>query len=71
MMLRLNDSELRSVLDAAKPIPRHQRAAFLAEVSAALMQLGDLRGPGTTHRAIVSIARRFFDAPDLTGSDAA
>jgi hypothetical protein len=70
-MLRLSDPELQSVLTAAAPIPRHRRAAFLAEVSAALTELGNRRGDGSSHRAIVFIARKFFDAPNLDGADAA
>ena len=50
---------------AAKPLPVHLRAAFLQEVASLLA--GCEPGPGTMHRAIAAVQRKFFDPPEPSG----
>jgi len=69
-MLRLNDDEVAAILQAARPIPAHRRKAFLVAVADQLVALGELRGPGTAHRAIRMVARSYFDPPNLDGDAA-
>jgi len=61
--IRLSDDEVAAILQAAKPIPRDRRRAFLVAVADQLAALGELRGPGTAHRAIVAAAHAYFDPP--------
>jgi hypothetical protein len=65
--LRLTDAELEIVLTAARPIAVHLRDEFLRAVAVKLD--GNIEvGPGTLHRIVVEVPRRFRDVPDLTGT---
>jgi hypothetical protein len=68
-MIRLSDDEVAAILQAARPIPRDRRKAFLVAVADELQRLGALRGEGSSHRIVKLVARQFFDAPDLSGDD--
>jgi hypothetical protein len=61
----LSDSELNAVMDACRPLAPHARDRFLRQVAAAIVALGPERGDGAVHRAIRSVWREHFDAPDL------
>jgi hypothetical protein len=70
-MIRLSDDEVAAILTAARPIPRDRRKAFLVAVADELQRLGELRGPGSSHRIIKMLAKSYFDPPldlgDLDG----
>ena len=66
-MSKLSPDQVEAVLQAARPLPHAEHAAFLAEVSSALADLGDL-GDGVVHRVIRDVQRRHWDPPDLTGT---
>jgi hypothetical protein len=69
--IKLSDDEVEAILQAARPIPRHLRRAFLVAVADELQRLGELRGPGSSHRIIKMVARSYFDPPLDLGDDAA
>ena len=60
----LSDSELKLVMDACRPLAPHARDRFLRQVAEAICALPE-RGDGAIHRAIRSVWRDHFDAPDL------
>jgi hypothetical protein len=60
----LSDSELKLVMDAARPLPVHARDRFLRQVAEAICAMPE-RGDGAVYRAIRSVWREHFDAPDL------
>jgi hypothetical protein len=60
----LSDSELQAVMDACRPLPLHARDQFLRQVAEAIVALPE-RGDGSVARAIRSVWREHFDAPDL------
>jgi hypothetical protein len=63
--IRLTDSELDAVMNAARPLQPRDRDAFLRDVAnelAAVPVLGD----GAVHRAIAVVQRRHWDPPDLS-----
>jgi hypothetical protein len=68
--IKLSDADLAAVLQAARPLARHQRDAFLQAVAAELSRLrgtnnsGTL-GPGSVHRVCREVLKRFFDPPLL------
>jgi hypothetical protein len=64
--IRLTDSELDAVLNAARPLPPRDRDQFLKDIAAELAALPML-GDGAVHRAIVTVQRRHFDPPHLGG----
>ena len=65
-MISLDDSEMQILIEAARPIPQHDRAAFLADVAAELARYPEL-GPGIIGRVVREIQRRHLNAPDLRG----
>ena len=62
--LSLSDSQLSSIMDAARPLQVHQRDAFLRDIATELAALPVI-GDGALHRIITMVQRRHFDAPDL------
>jgi hypothetical protein len=64
--LALSDQQLTTIMDAAKPLPPRQRAAFLETVAVALC--GQPIGDGTVHRVVAQVQRQFFDPPQLARS---
>jgi hypothetical protein len=62
--IRLSDSELSAVFDAARPLPVERRDAFLQQVAATLSACREV-GPGIVHRVCADVQRRFWDPPDL------
>jgi hypothetical protein len=63
-MIRLSDSELQAVMDAAAPLEPRMRDAFLRSVAHALT--GREVGPGLVARTCREVQREFFDPPDLS-----
>jgi hypothetical protein len=63
-LLSLTDDQLSAVMAGASPLPPDRRAAFLADVAAALRD--QTLGDGAVHRAIRGAAAKHFDAPDLS-----
>jgi hypothetical protein len=66
--ISLSDSELTAVMDAATPLQPRDRDRFLKGVAHAIAELPE-RGPGSVYRAIASVWRQHFDAPDLRASE--
>jgi len=66
--ISLTDSELQAVMDAARPLQPRDRDAFLRAVATAIAELPAV-GPGSVHRAIASVWRMHFDAPDLRADE--
>jgi hypothetical protein len=62
--IALSDAQLDAVFEAARPLPRASRDAFLLDVAAALQSLVD-PGDGDVARAIRAVQRRHFDPPEL------
>jgi hypothetical protein len=62
--IKLTDSELTHIFEAARPIPVNRRDDFLQEVARLLRGCIEV-GPGTVHRACVEAQSRFFDPPDF------
>jgi hypothetical protein len=62
--ISLTDSELQQVMDACRPLAPSARDQFLRRVAAAIVALPE-RGDGSVARAIRSVWRDHFDAPDL------
>jgi predicted DNA-binding transcriptional regulator YafY len=62
--ISLTDSELTAVMDAARPLQPRDRDRFLRAVARAIAELPEI-GPGSVHRAIASVWRQHYDAPDL------
>jgi hypothetical protein len=67
--LRLTDSELDQVMAAARPLPVHERDAFLQQVATELARCNGELGPGTVFRVVRDVQRIYFDAPDLSHAD--
>jgi hypothetical protein len=65
MPITLTDSELATVMQAARPIPYGHRDAFLRMVAAELARVGPEFGPGDLGRAIRTAAKAYFDPPLL------
>jgi hypothetical protein len=66
--ISLTDSELSAVMDAAKPLAPRDRDKFLRCIAVAISAMPE-RGDGSIHRAIRSVWREFFDAPDLRSDE--
>jgi hypothetical protein len=66
--IALTDLQLTAVFDAARPLPRASRDAFLLDLAAALQ--GQELGDGTVFRLIREVQRRHFDPPQLTDARA-
>jgi hypothetical protein len=64
MPIRLSDSELAAVFDAARPLDVSVRDAFLQDVATMLQGCVEI-GPGTVHRICAEVQRRHFDPPDF------
>jgi hypothetical protein len=62
--IRLTDSELDAVLQAARPLAVEMRDPFLQAVAHALAGR-DVVGPGTVHQVCRELQRQFFDPPNL------
>jgi hypothetical protein len=67
MPLSLSDDELAAIMDAAAPLPPHQRAAFLRAVSTELSKYPEL-GPGVIARVTAKLQRQHLNPPDLRGA---
>jgi hypothetical protein len=69
MPLKLNDDEMRLLLELARPLDLHQRDEFLREVATALEaaaeRTGTGPGPGGVHRIGGAIQRRYRGSPQL------
>jgi hypothetical protein len=66
--ISLTDSELTAIMDACRPLAPHARDQFLRRVAEAIVALPE-RGDGAVARAIRSVWRDYFDAPDLRVSE--
>jgi hypothetical protein len=62
--LKLSDSQLDAVFDAARPLPRESRDAFLLDLAEALAGIAE-PGDGDVARAIRVVQRKHFDPPEL------
>jgi hypothetical protein len=62
--ISLTDSELTAIMDACRPLAPQARDRFLRQVANAIVALPE-RGDGAVHRAIRSVWRENYDAPDL------
>jgi len=64
--IALTDQEMDTVLQAAAPVDRAQRAAFLRDIAAELAKCPEQIGPGSIYRAIREVQRRYRrrTAPD-------
>jgi hypothetical protein len=60
--LRLSDAELDAIMTAAGPIPVDRRDRFLQEIAATLRCCNGEVGPGTVHRAIADVQRKYLPA---------
>ena len=60
--IALTDSQLDAVFDAARPLPRATRDAFLLDLAAVLQGIPD-PGDGDVARAIRTVQRKHFDPP--------
>lgn len=60
--IKLTDSQLDAVFEAARPLPRASREAFLIDVAAALQSLVD-PGDGDVARIARAMQRKHFDPP--------
>jgi hypothetical protein len=67
--IALTDAQLSAVFDAARPLPRASRDAFLLDLATALQGQENL-GDGTIFRLIREVQRRHFDPPQLTDARA-
>lgn len=63
-LLDFSDAEISAIMVACHPLQRHDRDAFLRAVAAEIAALPH-RGPGSVHRAIREVQRRYFDPPNL------
>jgi hypothetical protein len=62
--IRLSDSQLAAVFDAARPLAVRDRDAFLLDLAAALQAITD-PGDGDVARAIRQVQRKHFDPPQF------
>jgi hypothetical protein len=67
-MISLTDEQLDAVLAAARPLAVEDRDPFIRAIAHELEQHNGSIGPGTVHRCIRDVQKRFFDPPDFTGS---
>jgi hypothetical protein len=66
--LRLTDSQITAVFEAARPLPRASRDAFLLDLAAALAGIVD-PGDGDVARAVRTVQRKHFDPPETDERD--
>jgi hypothetical protein len=57
-MVSLSDDEMQIVLDGAKPLPAHDRDAFLRDIAAAME--GGIWGGGAVHRLVRQTLARHY-----------
>jgi hypothetical protein len=62
--IALSDEQLSAVFDAARPLPRASREAFLLDLATALQGQENL-GDGTVFRLIREVQRWHFDPPQF------
>jgi hypothetical protein len=62
--IRLSDSQLAAVFDAARPLAARDRDAFLLDLAAALQGITD-PGDGDVARAIRGALKKHFDPPQF------
>ena len=63
--IRLTDSELDAVFNAARPLAVERRDAFLQQVAASLQGCREI-GPGVVYRVAAQVQREFWSPPDLS-----
>jgi hypothetical protein len=68
-MVRLTDSELDCVMNAARPLDVSARGAFLREVASALASCPAI-GDGVVHRVVAEIQHRHFRPPEFGDGEA-
>jgi hypothetical protein len=61
--LRLTDSQITHIFDAARPLRVEDRDLFLQEVASLLAGIAD-PGDGDVARAIRTVQRKHFDPPE-------
>jgi hypothetical protein len=66
MAVKLTDAELDEIFAAARPLPPHQKDAFLASVAAALANCPVL-GVGLVHRIAHEQQRLYLDPTAMWG----
>jgi hypothetical protein len=66
--LRHSGAQLTAVFDAARPLPRASRDAFLLDLATALAGITDI-GDGDVARAIRAVQRKHFDPPETDERD--
>jgi hypothetical protein len=59
MPISLSDDELAAVMTVAVAVPFSRRREYLREVANALAMHPEERGPGTTHREALRVARMY------------
>jgi hypothetical protein len=62
--LALTDSEMTAVMSAARQLAPRERDGFLRRIAEIISMLPE-RGDGAVARAIRSVWREYYDAPDL------
>jgi hypothetical protein len=62
--IALTDAQLDAVFEAARPLPRASRDAFLVDLATALAGITD-PGDGDVARAIRTVQRKHFDPPQF------
>ena len=67
-LVQLSDDEMSVVLDACKPLAPKDRDPFLRTLADELERHREV-GPGKIHRIVRHMQRRYYDPPNLSGSD--
>jgi len=67
--ISLTDAELTAIMDACRPLQPRDRDQFLRAAAQAIAELPEV-GPGSVHRVITDLQRRYFVAPDLRVDEA-
>jgi hypothetical protein len=62
--LALSDSELTTIMAAARPLSSADRSAFLEHVASALAAL-PMRGEGVVSRVVKEVFKQHWRAPEL------
>jgi hypothetical protein len=63
--LALDDDAMDAIMAAAKPLAVLDRDEFVRAVAFELARNPDSVGPGSVHRAIRSVQKKFFDPPKV------